>query len=166
MALQVRPAKEEEVRAFVSWRYDAPFDAYDITGDTEDEVEHFLSPDVQCHVLVEHGALVAYCTFGDDAQVPGGVYHDDALDMGIGVDPRLTGQGLGGRYVAAVVDLARSELGARRLRVTIAEPNQRARRAAASIGFHETARFRSPKEVLGTRDFVVMELDPTTDLTS
>ena len=157
MPIEVRPATADDVRRFIAWRYPIPYDHYDITDAPEEAVDYFLSPDVACHALTEAGALIGYATFGHDAQVPGGVYGNGSLDIGMGIDPALTGRGRGAEFIAAAVTHARSVLGAGRVRATIAAANQRALRAVQRAGFEETARFDSTREVLGTRQFVILE---------
>ena len=94
--------------------------------------------------------------FGADARVPGGDYSDAALDIGLGIKPELTGRGLGGAFVEAVVAFARAtfELGPRR--VTIAAGNARALRVWSGRGFNEIQRFTSPETVMGSDEFVVL----------
>lgn len=157
MSIEVRPATAEDIREFIRWRYEPPYDTYDITDTAEEAVEHFSSSDANCHALVDDGTLIGYATFGHDAQVPGGDYDEDALDVGMGIHPDRIGRGRGVEFIEAAVTHARSVLGTDRLRVTIAEANGRALRAARRAGFVETARFTSVREVLGTNRFVILE---------
>jgi RimJ/RimL family protein N-acetyltransferase len=157
MPLELRPAIADDIRTFITWRYEPPHDVYDITDNPEEAVEYFLSSDVRCHAMVEKGELIGYATFGHDARVPGGTYDDEALDIGMGIDPELTGGGRGSEFVEAAVDHAGSVLGAGRLRVTIAQTNERALNAARQAGFNETARFTSTRQVLGTTGFKILE---------
>jgi RimJ/RimL family protein N-acetyltransferase len=122
-------------------------------------VEYFLGSDVHCHVLVETDELVGFVTFGSDGHVPGGDYTSDALDIGLGIDPALTGGGRGKRYIQAATAFARSAFEVQALRVTIAANNVRAQRAWKSVGFHETGKFVAPDTVMGTKKFVILELD-------
>lgn len=157
MDVVLRRATADDIRAFAAWRYEPPYDVYDITEGEEDAVTYFLDPDVQCHVLIEGGDLAGFCTFGQDAWVPGGNYEADAVDIGLGVRPDLTGAGRGISYVAAVVAFARDRFGHKPLRVTIAAGNQRAQRVWSKAGFVETSRFVASKELMGDREFVILE---------
>ena len=87
--------------------------------------------------------MVAFCCFGEDAQVPGGDYSAEALDLGLGVRPDLTGQGQGQVYIQAVLDYARRHYAPRSCRVTIAGFNTRAQRAWTKAGFRPMQRFES-----------------------
>lgn len=97
--------------------------------------------------------LVGFCSFGEDGQVPGGDYHLDALDIGMGIRPDLTGRGLGINYVNSVLEFARGTFNPCRFRVTIAAFNQRAMRVWQKAGFRQESGFR---HVESRREFVVM----------
>ncbi len=157
MPIDVRRATAEDICEFITWRYEPPFDTYDVTDTAEEAVEYFSSSEANCHALVDGGTLVGYATFGHDARVPGGDYDEEALDIGMGIRPDLIGKGRGADFIEAAVSHARSELGTDRLRVTISEANERALRAAQRAGFAEVGRFTSSREVLGTTGFVILE---------
>ena len=92
-AIDLRPATDRDVREFVAWRYEPPYDVYTMAMDPGEAVEYFLGADIHCHTLVDGAEVVGFCTFGRDAQVPGGDYTVDALDVGLGVKPSRTGSG-------------------------------------------------------------------------
>ena len=155
--LSVRAVTETDIREFVTWEYEPPYDHYKITGPVEEAVEYFLRPSTNCHVLMSDGELVAFFTFGADARVPGGDYSAPGLDIGMGLKPSLTGRGRGRSYVAGVIQFARETLDFEPLRVTIATHNQRAIRVWSGLGFTETQRFQPTKTVLGSDAFVILE---------
>ncbi len=156
MPIRVRPATDADVREFAAWSYDPPYDVYDTRMDPDDAVDYFLGSDIHCHVLVDGDDVVGYCTFGRDAQVPGGDYEGEGLDMGLGVKPSRTGSGDGHQFIAAVVAYATETFEPRQLRVTIAAGNRRALRAWSGAGFTEVSRFGSAPEVMGSTEFVVL----------
>ena len=86
----------------------------------------------------ENGRLVGFCSFGEDGQVPGGDYSTDALDIGMGIHPDFTGQGLGSSFVLAVLDYAQRKFQPTTFRVTIAAFNQRARHVWGKNGFSKS----------------------------
>ena len=138
---------EAAARAIATWRYEAPYEVYSLnTGDEDEVVRCFLDPANAYHAIVDGGRrLVAYCCFGPDARVPGGEYDSLALDIGLGVRPDLTGQGLGHAFVHAVLDFARQEYAPAEFRVTVAEFNRRAQRVWKAAGFQPVQRFeRAP----------------------
>lgn len=144
MHFTFQPMNEASVHAISEWRYDAPYDIYNIAPDhIEEEMQLFLDPQNAYHTITdEHGNLVAYCCFGPDGQVPGGDYSSAALDIGLGVRPDLTGQGYGLTYVNAVLDFARRTFSPTAFRVTIAEFNKRARRVWEKAGFQPVQTFQ------------------------
>jgi RimJ/RimL family protein N-acetyltransferase len=155
MSLVFQSADEVTVRAFWGWQYEVPYDVYDLTSeDIEEEVRYFLDPEVNCYAVKDAmGELVAYCTFGSDGRVPGGDYDAEALDIGLGVRPDLTGQGQGSNYVSAVLDFARRTYSPPAFRVTVAEFNTRALRVWEKAGFRRVQRFgRNPDGM----EFVIM----------
>jgi ribosomal-protein-alanine N-acetyltransferase len=134
---------EASARAILTWRYDAPYDFYnpDWKG-VENAVHAFLDPQNACYCITnEGGDLQAYCCFGREAQVPGGDYQGEALDIGLGVRPDLTGQGRGHLFVQAVLDLAWREFSPAFFRVTVAEFNRRAQRVWMGAGFETVQSF-------------------------
>jgi RimJ/RimL family protein N-acetyltransferase len=157
--LTVRLVTEADIRDFAAWRYEPPLDVYNITETIEEAVEYFSQPSTVCHVILSRVELAAFCTFGEDARVPGGDYSTPGLDIGMGVNPALIGRGAGRSLVEAVVGFALETFGTRPLRVTIAAENQAALRVWSAAGFVETQRFHSPKVVLGSDMFVVLEGD-------
>lgn len=147
---------EINARAALSWRYEPPYDFYNHDPAKVDELidNGFLNPDYHYYaVLDEQNTLIAFRCFGEDAQVPGGDYSTDALDMGGGLRPDLTGHGLGPQVMRTAMEFARPLFAPRAFRVTVAAFNQRARRACEKIGY------RSAQEFVATHNgvpFVVL----------
>ena len=76
----------------VTWRYQAPYDCYDMTGA---DPAFLADPANQFYALVERGHVMGFRSYGADGQVPGGTYDASALDTGGGLRPDLVGHGLG-----------------------------------------------------------------------
>ena len=155
MAIDIRPVAEPDIREFITWRYEPPYDGYNITGDAEELVAYFTLASVDCHSLFEDDELIGFCTFGSDAQVPGGDYFQNRLDIGLGIRPDLTGKGNGSSYVKAVVNHALTKQAT--LRATIAQQNLRAIRVWEANGFARTQACESPSVVMGTDRFAIYE---------
>ena len=154
MQLRIIPVNEAQVKAFLAWRYAPPYEVYndDAAADAS-SMDYLLDPNVACHAIVdEMGDLVGFCTFGKDGQVPGGDYSADALDIGMGMRPDLTGQGYGALFRDTVIAFALRTFAPSMLRVTIADFNQRAKRVWEQAGFEAIQRFQSEFSKL---DFVV-----------
>jgi RimJ/RimL family protein N-acetyltransferase len=146
--------------AIVNWRYEAPYDIYDMVSaqageeEIEETVESLLDPRYHYYALFDQGeSLVAYCCFGEDGRVPGGDYHLDALDVGMGLRPDLTGQGHGLVYIRAVLDYARQTFTPATFRVTVAQFNRRALRVWEKAGFRPVQTFQRRGD---GRPFVVL----------
>ncbi len=129
------------------WRYPAPYDIYNLEADPLDGL---LAPDLYFHgVWDEGGAFVGYCCFGAEARVTGGDYPDDlpsVVDVGFGLRPGLTGQGLGHRFLGAILRTAEETFSPRHYRATILEFNARSQRTFARHGFEQTGRFTRPRD--------------------
>jgi RimJ/RimL family protein N-acetyltransferase len=156
----IRPLTEADVRDLAAWRYPPPYEGYSIHQPVDEAVAYFLLPETNGHAIIRAGELAGFCTFGADARVPGGDYSGPGLDIGLGVRPSLTGRGLGAGFVEAVTAFARDQLGADRLRVSIAAENERAMRVWSQAGFAETGRFQASHTVMGSDEFVVLERGP------
>ena len=122
----------------------------------EKEIAYFLAPENRFRQVMRDGVPIAGFSIGLDGQVPGGDYSAVALDIGLGVRPDLTGQGLGGEIVQAVIDFAIKLDEPKALRVTIAEFNQRALRVWQKAGFREVSRFTAEET---TVPFVILIRD-------
>ena len=141
--LELRVLTKSDGRDVLGWHYSGPYAAYDIPADSHEEaLEAFLDPANAYHVMVDaSGEVWAVCCFGPDARVPGGDYQEQALDIGLGLRPDLTGLGLGSACVRTAVAHARGVPGARLLRVTIAAWNKRAQKVWERAGFRQAYRF-------------------------
>jgi [ribosomal protein S18]-alanine N-acetyltransferase len=150
MNLTVLPINEAYARQIINWRYPPPYHIYDLASSDPDDMEtavsYLITPHFQFHCLMdEHDQIVAFCSFGIDGQIPGGDYSVEAIDIGMGVRPDLTGKGLGIHFAQAVVDFASTSFAHSLLRVTIASFNLRAQRVWQKQGFVQTQTFRAKR---------------------
>ena len=148
---------EINARAIFGWRYDPPYDIYNLpTDDVESVVQYMMDPqNAYSSITDEHGELAAYCCFGREGQVPGGDYSRDALDIGMGVRPELTGLGHGQEFVKGVLDFAVTTFAPCAYRVTVAEFNKRALRVWEKAEFQRVDRFQRDRD---KRPFVILVL--------
>ncbi len=162
MKLSVNPLVEEQIHTFISWAYPEPYNIYDMSSEEgEDIVSFFLDPqNGYFAITADSGELLGFCNFGADAQVPGGDYSEDGVDIGMGMRPDLTGQGHGRDYADPVFSFAQKRYPQQRQRVTIAEFNHRAQRLCAHFGFVKASQFT--KEGDG-RPFIIMVREPQAD---
>ena len=145
------PLTAEHVSEILTWRYEPPYDIYNMGEGTDDPVElkeaiaYFSQPEYHFTAMLDQPTqeLVAFCSFGKDGQVGGGDYSATAVDIGMGVHPRHTGRGLGRLFAGEAMKLAQEKFNPPRLRVTIAEFNRRAQKVWERHDFVPVQRFRS-----------------------
>jgi [ribosomal protein S18]-alanine N-acetyltransferase len=154
-AFRFVPMTAAYARAVLAWRYEPPYDFYNAGPDEADEdiAAVFLNPAFHYYaVLDERSDLVAFRCFGEDARVPGGDYTADALDMGGGLRPDLTGRGIGPHLMRAAMAFAVPIFAPAAFRTTVAAWNTRALRACARAGYQPASAFRSA----GGVEFVIL----------
>jgi hypothetical protein len=149
---------ETNVRRFWDWRYQPPYDLYNVGFDQahEDElseaVQFFLDPqNAYFSIVDQHGQLAAFCCFGWDARVPGGDYSADALDLGMQMHPDMIGHEPA--LIGPLLDFARQTFAPRMLRTTIAALNASELRAFEQAGFGAVQTF---EDSANGRSFVVL----------
>ena len=143
--------------AIAAWQYEAPYTLYNHPAETRLQVvNEMLNVENQYFAIVKvPSELIGFCCFGQTAQVSGGGYREEGLDIGMGLCPDDTGQGKGRGVAQAVLDFADRLYGRGLRRVSIAEFNLRARHVWQQLGFKPTQRFDRPGDGL---PFVVLTL--------
>jgi ribosomal-protein-alanine N-acetyltransferase len=138
------PMGLEAARAILAWRYEGPYAVYNADpAQLEAGARTWAGPNSGGFALRDAGGeVVGFCSFGADAQVPGGDYAAaGALDVGLGLRPDLTGRGHGLAFVRAILRFGRRRFRPARFRLTVAAFNQRALRVYERAGFRVTHRF-------------------------
>lgn len=139
---QILPITKEQAERVTTWSYDPPYGVYDLAPE---DLNGLLNPDYRYHsVLDQAGALIGYCCYGMDAQVPGGDYccgEPQVMDVGVGLAPGLTGQGLGEKFVEAILAHGWRRFRPEIFRVSVADFNQRSMNTFRKLGFKETHYF-------------------------
>lgn len=155
MNLSVKPLTKTQIREFISWQYDGPYAMYSMTDENEEELLSFFSDSENGYFAIvdETDLLLGFCNFGEDAQVPGGDYSTNAIDVGMGMRPNLTGRGQGVDYAQAVFDFAFKQFPNQAFRATIAEFNQRAQKVCLKHGFVVVDRFERTSD---KRPFIIL----------
>jgi len=149
---------EVHARTALAWQYRAPFAFYNHDPNhLEKNLRDWLDPENAYYsILGDQDALIGYCCFGTEAQVPGGLYEgDDTIDMGTGMRPDLMGTDLAPSFLEAILRWARSEFSPLQFRVTVATFNQRVIRLCSEAGFEHGLRFMS-KTDRADREFIIM----------
>lgn len=155
MELIISRMDEVSARTVLTWRYDGPYSFYNPDpAESGNDLRVLTDPGKLYYAATDgDGGLVAYYCFGREAQVAGGDYSADALDVGGGVRPDLTGRGLGPAVIRAGLDFGRRNFAPRAFRVTVAAFNRRALRLCEKMGFSPAQRFRREQD---QRRFVVL----------
>lgn len=121
---------DTDVGKITGWRYDPPYDFYDWDADPEDLAE-VRDPErrksVYFSVRDEEGQLVGFFQFERE---------NDVVDVGLGLRPDLTGQGLGPGFLSSGLEFARGRFNPARFTLSVATFNDRA------IAVYERAGFR------------------------
>jgi [ribosomal protein S18]-alanine N-acetyltransferase len=153
MIFKFRPIVAVDAQAIVTWQYQPPYDFYNTDSSTiATEMNALLNPGNAYYAVTNEKELIAFYCFGQDAQVPGGDYRLDALDIGMGLRPDLTSRGLGLPLVMAGLAFAESVYSPSAFRVTVATFNQRALRVWDKAGFQPVQIFKSH---LGDSEFMI-----------
>jgi [ribosomal protein S18]-alanine N-acetyltransferase len=153
----------DDARAVSEWKYDGIYAFYDAPVPTDDSDLYAMLDGSHYSVLDSTGGLVGFFAYGPSATVPGGhrvhAYDDDALDVGLGLRPDLTGQGLGFTFVQSGLNFALNNFAPVRFRLTVATFNERAIRVYERAGFHRGEIFPS-ETPNGDAEFLLMVTDP------
>ena len=163
--LSWRPMDEAAARAIAGWRYAGALAFYN-TAEEEVEmtVRTLCAPQHRYFAMaLRNGDMLGYCCFGEDARVRGGNYPDDALDIGMGIQPCLLGRGLGTHLLQQAIAFANQEYAPPRIRATVAAFNERALRLCRSAGFRECTSFLHPDSEMS---YVVLIRDAARKLTA
>ncbi len=136
--------QEVHAREILKWRYSPPYDFYNPPEmrATADYVREFINPEYQFHAILDDDSrFIGFCSYGIDGQVPGGNYELEALDIGLGMKPELTGCGLGDLFLAAILNHAIKKFDPTIFRMTVANFNKRALRLYENFGFSKRGGF-------------------------
>jgi ribosomal-protein-alanine N-acetyltransferase len=129
-AFQFRPLTQAYAEAIARWHYPEPFSFYDWAEDPNDLAE-LLDPALRgdAYFAVEDpaGELVGYFSFKRRDQ--------RTLEIGLGLHPERTGRGLGGIFLQAGLDYARSRFEPGQFVLSVATFNRRAITVYERAGF-------------------------------
>ena len=123
-----REMTQAEAETVAAWHYEAPYDFYDFESDPEDLAE-ILDPEQRAgdyHAVGLDGGLVGFFSFK---------VHGDALEIGLGLRPDLTGRGFGLELVEAGLDFARARFSPQTFWLDVATWNERAKKVYERAGF-------------------------------
>ena len=130
-----KPMNEQDAHAIATWQYQEPYTFYDADQDPDDLAD-LLNPqswqETYHSVLDEHNELIGFFTFKLDEGI---------IEIGLGLRPDLTGQGIGLEFVQAGLACAKNTFSLTAFRLKVATFNQRAIRVYEKAGFHPVCVF-------------------------
>ncbi|AOM84001.1 GNAT family N-acetyltransferase [Salisediminibacterium beveridgei] len=151
----------ELANEIATWEYKEPFTFYNGEGDA-DTVNELLNGDYRAVLDPVSGICVGFFCFGPSAQVPSGhdagVYHQEHLDIGLGLHPDQVGQGNGLAFLQAALHYGRVTCQKTSFRLTVATFNRPAIRVYEKAGFEMISLFYHPVEN-GLIEFITMEYE-------
>jgi [ribosomal protein S18]-alanine N-acetyltransferase len=153
MQLFVRNMTEEYAKQILNWKYEAPHDFYN-NEETSESLNELLETPYYV-VLNQDQELVGFFCIGIVAQVPFGstvgAYNEDMRDIGIGMNPAITGQGFGASFFSFILSYIQETYGLDAIRLTVANFNQRAIHLYTKLGFVKKVEFNRD-----TTEFITM----------
>ncbi|MDN7229400.1 GNAT family N-acetyltransferase [Planococcus sp. N064] len=121
----------------MSWQYDPPYDFYN-TETTNEEMAERLNG-TYFALWADSGELVGFFCTGKNARVPAGVlldvYKEVLTDMGLGMNPKLTGKGNGTAFTSFIINCIEENYEGVSIRLTVALFNKRAIHLYKKLGF-------------------------------
>jgi [ribosomal protein S18]-alanine N-acetyltransferase len=153
MQLAVKRMKEEYAKQILTWKYEAPYDLYNNEESSESLNELLENP--YYVVLNTDETLIGFFCIGSAAQVPFGntvgAYTEDISDIGIGMNPTLTGKGFGAEFFSFILSYILEIYKVNSLRLSVAAFNQRAIHLYTKLGFVKEMEFSR-----GSIEFITM----------
>lgn len=144
MNLQTVAMSKAYAIQIASWQYEPPYNIYNGDG-TQEDIAEMLDGTYRV-VLVDEQLIGFYCT-GQSALVPFGhtvnAYRGNCIDIGLGMNPTLTGQGNGQLFCHFIIEEVEREHPFMPLRLTVATFNKRAIHLYEKLGFKEQFVFQT-----------------------
>jgi ribosomal-protein-alanine N-acetyltransferase len=130
MTFRFRSMSQEAAEAIAGWHYPEPFSFYDWVADPNDLAE-LLDPTARGD---------GYFAVDDEAGELIGFFHykgprGPRLEIGLGLHPDRTGQGLGKSFIEAGLDFGRERFAPREFTLSVASFNRRAISVYERVGF-------------------------------
>ncbi len=137
-SVRLRRLTHADAVAASAWQYEGPWSVYD--GSDEDPIS---SEKGYQAIVDEDGRFLGFLCTGADARVRGLDAAPGVLDVGVGLDPSIVGQGRGASILGPVLDTLAATSDESRvsaLRAVVQSWNVRSLRLCARLGFEEAGR--------------------------
>ena len=137
MELFIENMNKKMAEEILNWKYAKPYDFYNIDS-TDEAMKEIL--DGSYYALVnEFKELIGFFCIGENAQVPignrFGVYTENLIDMGLGMNPNLVGKGHGFEFCTYIITFIEEQYKRTSIRLTVAKFNLRAIHLYEKLGF-------------------------------
>ncbi|WHY86761.1 GNAT family protein [Neobacillus novalis] len=143
MLLYLKEMDEINAEKILSWKYEAPYDFYNNECSIE-AVWEMLNHSYTA-ILDNQDEVFGFFCIGDSAQVPigadFGAYPQGYIDIGIGMNPKFTGQGKGLSFFKFILRQIYEVHGVVPVRLTVATFNTRAIHLYEKLGFVKEKEF-------------------------
>lgn len=132
--LQINYMTKEYAHLISKWKYDGIYSLYNNSIDMLDSFmdgNHFAC-------INKSSELIGYYCFGEDARIPtieDSVFNDEFIDIGLGMNPMLCGNGFGASFLKAGLQYAYSLYGSSKFRLSVVHFNERAINVYKRLGF-------------------------------
>lgn len=135
-----------------NWHYDGKYAFYDMEADEED-LQEFIDPTQRgdgSFVVKDNNEVIGFFSFNQTGS--------NAVDIGLGMRPDLTGNGNGQAFLVAGLAFAKAAYNSATFTLSVATFNQRAIKVYKNLGFIELNTFM--QDTNGSRyEFVKMKKD-------
>ena len=134
MEFNLVPMQASAAERIANWHYDPPYDFYDLDADLEDYAAFMNPVNWEDKYAVEDGdgILVGFFEFSPQNQI---------VEIGLGMHPDRTGQGLGQRFIETGLEYAHKEYDADIFELAIATFNERAISVYDDLGFERVEKY-------------------------
>ncbi len=127
--------QEEAEEIAYNWHYEGKYSFYDIEAD-EGDLAEFLAEDSRgdhTFSVKENGALIGFFTVCK--------INDGAVDIGLGMKPDITGNGLGLQFINAGLAFSKEQYSCNYITLSVATFNERAITVYKRAGFKAVGTF-------------------------
>ncbi|MBO0992909.1 GNAT family N-acetyltransferase [Bacillus sp. SD088] len=142
--MYIKRMNEAYAREIMQWKYEAPYELYNLEGD-EEELEELL----HYFCVFKEDELIGFFCTGGFAQIhsghEAGVYPDmnKLIDIGLGIKPEWTGQGFGREFLTFTLQYLQKQQQPKAFRLTVAGFNKRAIKLYKHLGFQAVTLFKA-----------------------
>lgn len=127
---------QEEAREIAyNWHYEGEYSFYDMEADVED-LEEFLNDEMRgdtTFVVWENNVLIGFFNFHK--------IDNQTVDIGLGMRPDITGNGLGLKFVEAGLTFSKEKYQPKYITISVATFNERAIKVYKKAGFEAVGTF-------------------------